>query len=128
MQSRKRNRLAGYDYSCPNYYYITICTKDKQNIFWNRRGEYYSPEKNNHELSDIGKIVQTAIDNISEKYNMILVDKYIIMPNHIHMILVIKADNCGRVILAPTISTVVMQLKSYVTKISRETNLAEKFL
>lgn len=116
METRKKNRLKGYDYSQPNYYHITVCAKNKECLFWDCRGEYYSPEKCNYTLSDIGKNVKTAIDNIPKKYKMILVDKYVIMPNHIHMLLIIKADECGRVILAPTISTVIMQMKSYVTK------------
>lgn len=38
------------------------------------------------------------------------------MPNHIHMIIVIKSDDTGRVILAPTIGIIIAQMKSYVTK------------
>jgi len=44
-----------------------------------------------------------------------MVDKYVIMPNHIHLILLISDDH-GRAMRAPTISTVVNQLKGYVSK------------
>ena len=47
---------------------------------------------------------------------MISVDKYVVMPNHIHMIVSINADAGGRPMGAPTISTVINQMKGYVTK------------
>lgn len=67
-------------------------------------------------LSPIGKIVERAILNIPSVYDSVLVDKYVIMPNHIHAILIFRTDACGRAMHAPTLSTVIGQMKGYATK------------
>lgn len=67
-------------------------------------------------LSHQGEIVDAAIREITNHYPAVVVKKYVIMPNHIHLIMHICADTDGRAMLAPTISTVVQHLKGYVTK------------
>ena len=115
LPKRKPNRLKEYDYSQPSAYFITICTKNKQNIFWKNVGASIArPE--NYVLSDYGDVVKEAILNIPEIYPMITVDNYVIMPNHIHLLLQIQTDHNGRAMLAPTISVVVQQMKGYITK------------
>lgn len=44
------------------------------------------------------------------------VDKYVIMPDHIHMLLQIHSDGNGRPMVAPTIDRIVKQMKGYITK------------
>jgi REP element-mobilizing transposase RayT len=66
-------------------------------------------------LSVIGKVVRETIENISHIYETVSVDKYVIMPNHIHMIVRIQNPH-GRAMRAPTISTVVNQMKGTATK------------
>ena len=68
------------------------------------------------ELSQYGEIVNEAIHNISFAYPAYSVEGYVIMPNHIHILLRICADECGRPLVAPTVSQVVKQLKGYVSK------------
>ncbi len=68
-----------------------------------------------YKLSKYGETVKTAIENISIHYPSVIVDKYSIMPNHIHMILFIEESD-GRMISAPTISVVVGQMKRWVSK------------
>ena len=65
-------------------------------------------------LTNVGKITEGAINQIPAHYPMIDINKHVIMPNHIHMILLINND--GRAMRAPTISTVINQMKGYVTK------------
>ncbi len=79
------------------------------------RGAYYAPAEIS--LSQIGKTVEQAILNIPQKYKTVTVDKYVIMPNHIHLILVFCSDACGRALRAPTLSNVIGQMKGYVTKV-----------
>ena len=67
-------------------------------------------------LSDHGKIVDKAINNIPKIYPALTVEKYVIMPDHIHLLLHICSDDDGRPMVAPTISRVIQQLKGYVTK------------
>jgi REP element-mobilizing transposase RayT len=115
LPKRKPNRLPYFDYSTPGAYFITICTKDRKCIFWENVGASIArPHKPT--LSRSGKIVETAIRDITGHYPSITVDHYVVMPNHIHLLLQINTDEDGRPMVAPTISTVVQQLKGVVTK------------
>lgn len=76
--------------------------------------EFSSPRE--VELSDYGKIVEEAINNVPKIYPAISVEEYVIMPDHIHLLLHIRADEYGRPMVAPTMSRVVQQMKGYVTK------------
>jgi len=66
-------------------------------------------------LSDIGKIIEKEINILSSAYDDIAVDKYVIMPNHIHMIIAIIPKS-GRTQFAPTISRIIKQFRGAVTK------------
>lgn len=120
--TRKPNRLPEYDYSQNGAYFVTICTGDKQNLFWNTVGaDIIRQQMENEEfvlhlpLSEYGRIAEQGILNIPQCYPSVTVEKYCIMPNHIHMILSFSHD-CGRLIAAPTLSRVVGQMKRWVSK------------
>ena len=115
LQKRKNNRLENYDYSSCGAYFVTICTSVRQNYFWDRVGATIGRPQDVI-LSPYGKIVEEAINNISNVYPAISVEQYVIMPDHLHMLLVICADEYGRPMVAPTLSRVVKQMKGYVTK------------
>ena len=115
LPKRKPNRLKDFDYSQPNAYFITICTKNKEMLFWENVGASIArPE--DVRLSKYGKIVVEAIEKISTIYPVITVDNYVVMPNHIHLLMQIHSDSSGRAMLAPTISIVIQQMKGYATK------------
>jgi len=121
---RKRIRLQGYDYSQSGYYHITMCIKNGHEILWENDDivgahSMRPPNPNPRLLSSIGKTVKTAIENIPKIYANTNIDKYVIMPNHIHLILCINADENGRTLCAPTkatVSRIIKQCKEYVTK------------
>lgn len=115
LTKRKQNRLTEYDYSRPNAYFITICTDNRRNLFWLDVGAISNQSKN-MQLTDIGTIVRRSIEDIPMYYPTITVDNYVIMPNHVHLLLQIHPDNNGRSMIAPTISTVVRLMKGAVTK------------
>ena len=96
--SRKSPRIPNYDYSSENYYFITICTHNRRCIFG-------SPEK----LSRIGNIVKDHINRIDQHYENVHVDKYVVMPNHVHMILALEKGS------AP-VPEIIGQYKSVVTR------------
>ncbi len=85
---RKQNRLKEYDYASPGAYFITICTIGRRNEFWNMSA--CNALRNEICLSDNGQIAKSAIERISSVYPSVSIDKYVIMPNHIHMILQIN--------------------------------------
>ena len=99
LPRRKSTRIPGYDYSTPHYYFITICAHEHRCIFG-------SPDQ----LNSVGKTVQKHIQNIPRYYQQVFVDKYVVMPNHIHMILVLEGtDN-------PSVTQIIGQFKTGVTK------------
>ncbi|MBE6601598.1 MAG: transposase [Ruminococcaceae bacterium] len=115
LPKRKDIRLKNYDYSSPGGYFLTICTSERRNYFWENLGTTISRPQD-IALSTYGIIVDEAINNISSTYPAIDVDYYVIMPDHIHLLLIIRADEYGRPMVAPTMSRVVQQLKGYITK------------
>lgn len=118
-KTRKNIRLDQYDYSQNGAYFITFCTKNRENIFWNPVGMRIAHPHTQSMLSAYGMIVQTAIQNITKSYPAVLVENYAVMPNHAHLLLRIDANPTtpnGCAMRIPTISTVVNQLKGYVTK------------
>ena len=112
LPKRKNMRLKDYDYSQNGAYFITICTKDKKSLLW--KNSLVGARIARPLLTNNGKIAETSINEIPIHYPMIEIDKYVIMPNHLHMILLI--NNNGRAMRAPTISNVINQMKGYVTK------------
>ena len=115
LPKRKQNRLPYYDYSTPNAYFITICTQNRRNLFWKNVGAIIDrPE--NVPLNSSGIIVRQCIEDIAKHYSAISVDHYVIMPNHIHLLLQINTDDYGRSMIAPTISTVIRLMKGAATK------------
>lgn len=115
LPKRKSIRIRGYDYSAPGAWFITICTANREKIFWSDcRGELCSPEK--IPLSDTGIIVYNEVQKLGSIYEAVHVDKFCIMPDHIHMILTMGTDSGGRTQFAPTVSRVIKQFKGSVTK------------
>ena len=106
--SRKSARIPNYDYSRNNYYFVTICTDHRRCIF----GE-------TDHLNWMGKIVQEEILKIPSHYTSVFIDKYVVMPNHIHMIVVIGCDGCHTNYLS--LNQIVGQYKSGVTRKIHET-------
>ena len=110
LPKRKPIRIGNYDYSNPGAYFITVCVNSRKPILWNVGAATCRPM-----LSKIGSVVETAILQIQNHYPMISVDKYCIMPDHIHMILSINTNENGRQIAAPTVSTVIGHMKRWVS-------------
>lgn len=122
QRMRKPNRLPEYDYSQNGAYFVTICTVEKRPIFWANTavGAAISRLQMDDEalslpLSAYGRIAECGIRNIPYCYPSVRVEKYCIMPNHVHMILRFSDDG-RRLIAAPTLSVVVGQMKRWVSK------------
>lgn len=81
LPQRKKLRLEKYDYSSPGAYFVTISTYNRQKIFWT-----------DNELNELGRIVEESILDIHNHHKYVKVDKYAIMPHHIHLIVTI---GCG---------------------------------
>lgn len=112
---RTQNRLTEYNYSTPNAYFITVCTENRKNLFWEDVGAI-TDRPENVPLTDLGVVVRQSIYDIPSHYPAITVDHAVVMPNHIHLLLQINTDLNGRSMIAPTISTVVRLMKGAVSK------------
>ncbi len=115
LPKRKDIRLKNYDCSSSGGYFLTICTSERRNYFWENVGATIGRPQD-ITLSQYGNIVDEAINNIPSIYPALDVDCYVIMPDHIHLLLIVRADEYGRPMVAPTMSRVVQQLKGYITK------------
>ena len=87
---RKPNRLKEYDYGTNGAYFITICTENRRNMLCDivGGGDLDAPQVR---LTDIGKITEKYILSM-ETIDGLYVQKYVIMPNHIHLLLQISDD------------------------------------
>jgi len=116
MSARKPMRLQGYDYSQNGMYFITVCVKNRNVFLWNNvRADIIRPYETPI-LSEYGMVVDEAINRIEVCYPGIKVDKYCIMPNHIHLLILISSDDSGRIISAPTLSMIIGQMKRTISK------------
>ena len=118
LPKRKPNRLENFDYGAGYSYFITICTKDRAQILSSITtvgAAIGRPQ--DVALTQNGQIVDEAINNISQIYPTVSVDYYVIMPNHVHLLLTIHetAEN-GRPMAAPTLARVINKLKGFATK------------
>ena len=118
---RKRLRLPEYDYAQPGYYFITVCTRErKQEVLCSIEPAVGAiinrPPRIS--LTPLGRIVDETIRAIPDHYPGISVDQFIIMPDHVHLILSFRnIGPDGRQIAAPTpLSKVIQQMKRIASK------------
>jgi REP element-mobilizing transposase RayT len=81
---RRSIRLQGYDYSRQGAYFVTICAQERQCLF----GETKNGEMR---LNEIGDMVQYVWKELPVKYSGIDIDEFIVMPNHVHGIILLPA-------------------------------------
>ena len=99
LPKRKPTRLGCFDYSTTGAYFVTICTEDRQEILSNIVGGDVPDAPflgAKVKLSEYGIIADKYIKQLNEFYNDITVDRYVIMPNHIHIILLVFSDGASR--------------------------------
>ena len=104
-QNRKTTRLPGYDYSTEGAYFLTLCTENRQCLLSRIVGTGVPDGPCTHnpslvgtgvldgpkiQLLPFGKIAEKYIKQLNDFYDHITVDSYVIMPNHIHILLSVK--------------------------------------
>ena len=123
---RKNIRLKNYDYNSPGAYFVTICTEKKKKLFWKNE---IDPDKftwevvgancvrpRNLPLSDSGKAVLEELERWNNTYDPVFLQSYVIMPNHLHIMVIVSADENGRPQVAPTLDRMVKQFKGAISK------------
>lgn len=113
--SRKQLRLNNYDYSSAGAYFITICTKDNKQILAKivvGDGVLTVPD---YTLTPYGIICEKHIQSLNNFYENVNIDKYVIMPNHIHMLISVSVVP-QTVSRTNSIPDVIRSFKSLVTR------------
>lgn len=82
---RKPVRLPGYDYSQPGAYFVTICAEHRRSLF----GDVIDGEMN---VNSIGEMVREDWDNLQQVFAGIILDARIIMPDHLHGVIMLGTD------------------------------------
>ena len=111
LSERKSPRIKDYDYSTPGAYFVTICTHNKEYTLGNIVGEGFCALPQNI-LTPIGIEVEKSIQHINENYNGVTIENYVVMPNHVHLIVNLHNSGGHR---NPPLQSVIGRLKSYTT-------------
>ena len=121
---RKPSRLPNHSYSQPGAYFITVCAKEKQMLFGNivGGGVLDAPQMR---FSEYGKIVEQQLLAMSVRYTNIRLEKYVVMPNHIHLLLLLEQGLSGASRTPPpTNDRANAAVPRYVSTLKRYTNKA----
>ncbi|MDI6767834.1 MAG: transposase [Bacteroidota bacterium] len=115
IRRRKLQRLKEYDYSLDGSYFVTICTKNREDLFGHIIGDTM-------QLKRDGKIVKECWEELPKHYPTIMLDEFVIMPNHVHGIIIIINDIVGARHASPlqrkhvSLGTIIGSFKSATTK------------
>ena len=114
LPKRKQIRCPYIDYSKTGVYFITFSTCEKRNYFWMCPGnKYNTPDE--IELNSTGTIVKETLQAISEHYPYTSLDYYVIMPDHVHLLLrYLPSDD--DMVSRKDITVIASQIKGIVTK------------
>ena len=116
---RKPVRLQGYNYSQEGMYFITICVEEKQNIFGEIVGcDALGAPRVQH--TEIGEIVHKEILETPSHYSDIRIDKFIVMPNHVHMIIAVEHTDGAPMASHPTTARIPALIAMIKKKVNRE--------
>lgn len=122
--TRKPNRIPEYDYSHSGAYFVTICTQGRKCVLSDIVGDGFPVPR------PWGRIAEKWIEEVPKKYPAVSVDRYVIMPDHIHLLL--RFNTAGEALCllnggtgnpSPTLGNVVGWYKYQVTK---QVDLASK--
>ena len=133
QHDRQSMRLPHYDYTQDGAYFVTIVTRNRLRLF----GDVLCGKM---VLNDIGKLVETVWLEIPSHFEYVTADAFIIMPNHVHGIILLEGDSSKSIVgtrhavslpkgetfgkpIAGSLSTIIRSFKS---EVSRQVNLTER--
>jgi len=120
---RKRIRLKGYDYSSTGAYFVTICVKDKHELLGEVVVGCDALGAPLMQLSKYGALIHKEIEDIHLYYENVRVDHFVVMPNHVHMIVAIYEYNGAPRASRPTTALI----PNVIGILKRKTNRAYGF-
>ena len=112
IRARKQLRLPGWNYKTPGYYFVTLCVEQRQYLFGNIENCVMI-------LNDAGQMINEVCCVLPALYSGISLDKYIIMPDHMHFIIIItpgyNKKEGRRQSTAPTLGDIIKKFNTYTT-------------
>jgi REP element-mobilizing transposase RayT len=155
LPKRKSTRLKNYDYSSTGVYFVTICTQDRKQILSeiirtckssannseiSAVGEGLAPPVYIVRLKPCGEIVKEQLQQIEQRFPNVSVKDYMIMPDHIHVILYLRkaggaspsptvdagGDICQQMHPSPTLDDVICAFKSLTSRSCKQKYGIEK--
>ena len=112
----KQHRLKGFNYSAQGSYLITFNTANRNPISSEVISSTGSPWDAQTKLTDIGQILERYILQIPAHYENVYVNHYVIMPDHVHIILSFSTEEPKCDVQYSRLSKIVHALKYLVTK------------
>ena len=111
---RRPLRLEGYDYSRDGAYFVTVCTAGRRNLFWEDAAVGAGPRPARPPLNAYGELVAQIWAALPDHIPNLILEQFVVMPNHIHGLLRIEGDRAG-LEPAPTVplGEIVRQLKTF---------------
>ena len=106
LPKRKHPRLESYDYSTAGAYFVTICTQNRRCLLSHIVGT-----SSEIQYTTYGEIAREQLFLLEQRYPSLKIDQYVIMPNHIHAILMLGESNPR-----PAITDIVCAYKSLTTR------------
>ena len=115
--NRKHPRLKQYDYRLPGYYYVTVhSAPDSTPLSTVGRG--LAPAEAAVHLTAAGEIVQQQLLALQKRYSNVIIDKYVIMPTHVHAIIRLTELPPGQ--KGPSLAETVGVFKSLTTRMCNQ--------
>ena len=129
LPTRKQIRLKNYDYSQNGCYFVTVCVKDKKHLLGHFRSKdevvgagLRARPRDAVVLTKLGREVESSIIFIGEKYSNVSIEYYVILPNHVHLLILISDyDERLDVVCTtggrgdPPLQSIIGYFKSYTT-------------
>ena len=122
LPKRKHPRLNRYDYSTAGAYFITICTQNRRCLLSRIVGWGLAPAE--IQYTAYGEIAQEQLLLLEQRYPSLKIDQYVIMPNHIHAVLLLE-ETAGATV-SPTIMDIVCAYKSLTTRKCKKAQPVDK--
>ncbi len=115
MPQRKPTRLKEYDYNTAGAYFLTVCVKDRRQLLGEivGRGDFDAPKM---VLSAHGDVLDRYIRTMSRQSSLLTIDKYVIMPNHFHMLVTISGASASAAPYNSEIAKFISLLKRYCNR------------
>ncbi len=130
LPNRKHPRLDYYDYSSTGTYFITICTQNRRCVLSHIVGRGLAPAEENTsdeyqiKYTKYGQIAEKQLFSLESRYPYMKIDQYVIMPNHIHAIMIL--EEAAGASPRPTLMDIVCAYKSLTTRDCRQYGFKDK--